>query len=200
MDPIFVSYATENTPYVAILTKGLLPSLVKFNLPHDYEITCNYGKWARNTQIKADVCYKMLIKHQRPIVMLDADAVIHRPPDLFKTLDDKCDLAFHNLDSELYWKGRPGTVREPLTGTLYINYNPKTLDFVPRWIGENNLHAGRHDMANFKNVLHQNSLNIYQLPIEYVSIILPNGKLPDYIKEPVIVHSQASRKYRRIMK
>ena len=38
-----------------------------------------------------------------------------------------------------------------------------------------------------------NKLKIYELPIEYITIIKQNGKYPDYIKEPIILHHQVSR-------
>lgn len=195
---IYVSYATEDSPYVDLLNKSLIPSLLRNGLNVDTEITENRHNWSRNTQLKANIVYKMLIKWQCPIVMLDADAVVLRYPALFETLGDY-DVAFHNLDTELFWKGKSGKKREPLTGTMFFNYTEKGQELAARWCGINDNNEGDNDMNNFREALTKvEGLKIYQLPLEYVAIVKFNNEIPDCIKDPVIKHMQASRKYRRL--
>lgn len=194
---VYISFATENSPYVDVLNKGLLPSLQKFELTYDFEITENRKNWCLNTQLKASVCYKMLIKHQCPIVFLDADAVVVQEPVIFSTLSDKCDISFHNLDSKLFWHNIRGEQREPLTGTVYFNYSLKVLDFISKWIAQTDINKKLHDMDNFKIALGMvPDLKIYPLPIEYVSIVKRDNRVPSSIPNPIIVHYQASRRYR----
>lgn len=193
---IYISCATKNTPYIEIIEKGLIPSLQKFKLPYDIEYIDSRGNWTLNTQLKAMVIHNLMLEHQQPVVMLDADAVVVRYPSVFDHLQEY-DLAFHNLDTDLFWRGKRGTKREPLTGTLYVNFNETSLRFVSSWIEENLNHPEKHDMANFGSVLLKYpEITIYNLPLEYVAIVNRNNEVPPTIHNPVIVHYQASRRLR----
>lgn len=192
---IYCSYATAATPYVEVIQSGLIPSLEKFKLHYEISYPKSLHDWTLNTQIKAQVIYDMLMKHKCPIVMLDADAEIVDEPTFFNELT--CDLSFHNLDTGKYWRNNPSTKREPLTGTMFINYNEKTLKLINAWIVHNYECPTQHDMNNFGETLAEHKdLNIEQLPIEYVTIIKKDGTWPDFIVKPVIKHYQKSRLYR----
>jgi hypothetical protein len=200
MDKImYVSYATKNTPYEDLLRNTLWPSLLRNGLSCDFELPQSRGNWILNTQIKAEICYRMLIKHQCPIVMLDADAKVVRYPSKFEELTKDYDVAFHNLDTWLFWKGQEGREkREALTGTLFLNYTPATLELVSKWVGLNENNPKMNDMQSFQAAIKERSVRIYQLPIEYTTILKFNNELPKSITEPVIIHSQASRKYKNL--
>lgn len=194
---IYISYATLDTPYKSVIEKYLLPSLQRFNLSYDIVYPENRGSWQANTRIKAEIIKEMLLKHKCPVVSLDADATIHSYPALFDTLQDY-DLGIHYLDKEAFWgKGKTGI--EALSGTLYLNYNERVLKLIDEWILENK-NSDFLEQRNLQNVLAKNKdLKIYTLPIQYVAIVGSNNQVPNFIKNPIIVHHQCSRLYKKRM-
>ena len=200
---IYVSYYTKNTVYKKVMNKYLLPSLKRWNLKHDIEAIADKGSWQLNTHFKAQFCKKMLLKHKQPIVFLDADASIENYPMLLGIIElysPDIDIALHYLDWFLFWRKKSGEKkREALSGTLYLNYNKKVLQFLDEWIKENN-RTTVWEQKNMQWVLRswKKKLKIYKLPPEYCCIILPNEKIPYYyLKEkPIILHHQVSRKYK----
>jgi len=194
---IFVSYFTCNTPYEKVMRTHLEPSLQRWGLRYDIKGIENLGSWQENTHYKAKFIKEMLLKHKQSVVFLDADATIEQNPILFTKLAD-CDIALHFLDWFLLWRKQKGNPkREALSGTLYLNYNKKTLRFLDLWIEENNKNT-TWEQRNMQHILEtqKKELKIYELPAEYCAIILHNGEIPYYyLKEkPVILHHQVSRK------
>ena len=190
---LIVSFATANTPYVQVLKDFLLPSLKKFNIVHDIVYPEDRGSWVLNTQLKPTIIRDMLLKHKQPIVFLDADATIEYYPELFDTLEKlEADVGVHYLDWNKLWKGIEGNLKREIGGgTLYFNYNEKVLTFIDKWIALN------IDDQKGLNILlpKETDLKIYSLPIEYCAICKTNT-VPEWIINPIIVHHQASRKYR----
>ena len=195
--PIFISYHTEH--YTQVLEKHLLPSLMELNLEYDIESIKGLGNWYDNTRYKATHILKMLLKHKRPVVFIDADAKIKLRPKLFFYLDDY-DIGIHYLDWYKFWRDREGGDKmEALSGTLYLNYSYKVMGFLEDWIEENKGHKyDRTEQENMQTTLERwkSILKVYELPIEYSTIIKQDGTIPEYIKEPVIIHHQAGRIWR----
>lgn len=195
---IFISYYTEKTPYEEIMKTHLLPSLEKYGIIYDIEGIEDLGSWQRNTHVKATFIKKMLLKHKCPVVFLDSDATIEQYPKLFKKLGNY-DISYHELDWELQWRSKPGTKREILSGTLYLNYNEKVLDFLDKWIQENN-RTVQWEQKNMATVLEKVKSNmcVYPLPYEYIVIPRQNGQFPPNITKEniVILHHQKSREYK----
>ena len=196
---IYVSYATINTPYVKVIEKYLLPTLQKFNLTYDITYPEHMGSWQKNTQYKATFLKEMLLKHQQPLVFLDADATIEKYPELFDTLfTSDYDIGAHYFDTDYFWRGFVGSPnREILSGTLFLNYNDKILKFIDEWIIENT----KQDILEQKCMQivlkrYSDTLKIYSLPIQYVAIVKQNQIVPSFITNPVIIHHQVSREYK----
>ena len=197
---IYVSYYTPNS-YEKVFKDKLYPSLIKWKLTYDVEVLKDKGSWQENTHYKAKFCKKMLLKHKQSIAFCDVDATIEEYPLVFDFLNriKKPDIALHQLDWYLLWRKQKGNPkREALSGTLYLNYNKKILNFVDEWIKENETNV-QWEQRNLQKILEkwENKLQIAKLPIEYIAIIKFDGKVPNYIKEPVIIHHQASRKFKR---
>ena len=111
-----ISGYTVNTPYeqeVDFLRKSLLEHKVL-----DFEIIPyqSFGSWSRNCQYKAVLIKQQLLEHKKPIVWLDADAILCSYPSLF-----------HNIDKDLAGCKHYGQV---VSGTLYIKYNKLMLNFL----------------------------------------------------------------------
>jgi len=199
---IYISYYTQLTPYEEVIKTHLIPSLNKWSLKYEIKSIKDRGSWQKNTHYKAEFIKEMLLKYKQSVVFLDADAIIKNYPILFDTLnfEQEVDIALHYLDWYLLWRKQEGNKKiETLSGTLYLNYNKKVLRFLDDWIKENKI-SMNWEQRNMEKVLKtwKNKLNIYNLPPEYICIIMRNGSIPDwYIKgEPIIIHYQASRKYK----
>ena len=193
---IFISYYTLGD-YEKVFKEKLLPSFVKWNLPYDIEVLDDIKNWQVATHYKAEFCKKMLLKHKQAVLFLDVDVTIEKYPKLIRKLN-KYDIALHYLDWYKFWRKVEGQKkREALSGTLYLNYNEKVLQFLDKWIEENNKNTA-WEQRNMQWVLRswKKKLKIYELPAEYCTIILPNGQLPEHYLtgKPVILHHQVSRK------
>lgn len=200
---IYVSYYTKDTPYEKVIQTYLIPSLKRWNLKYDIKAIKNQGSWQANTHFKAKFIKKMLLKHKQAIIFLDADATIEKYPKLFNILNreySEIDIGLHYLDWYKFWRRVNGQKKkEALSGTLYLNYNKKVLQFLDEWIEENNRNFA-WEQKNMQWILRtwKKKLKIYNLPPEYCCIILFNGNLPKHYltEKPVIVHHQVSRKYK----
>lgn len=198
---IYISYATKDTPYLEVVNEFLLPSLKRFNLPYDIAYPENRGSWVKNTHMKAEIIKEMLLKHKQPIVFLDADATIHSYPAIFDTLENY-DIAYHSLDWNYYWHDRIGREkRDLLSGTLYLNYNEIVLNLLDKWIKLNS-ELDRWEQRNLQDIIEKNKKDyrIFELPIQYAAIIKMDNKVPAFIQNPIIVHHQKSRIYRKEIK
>lgn len=192
---LVISFATFDTPYISVINQFLLPSLIKFSIPYDIAYPEDKGSWQLNTQLKPTVIKEMLLKHKQAIVYLDSDATIEYYPELFDKLQDY-DIGIHYFDFYKFWRNKEGNAkREVLGGTLYFNYNEKVLAFMDAWIKQTQGNYNDQQSLNIVVTQWKTKLNIYNLPIEYITI--RKGKfVPPEIKNPCIIHNQVSRLYR----
>jgi hypothetical protein len=192
---LIISFATANTPYMGVISQFLIPSLKQLNLNYDIAYPPDAGHWLANTQLKPVIIKEMLLKHKQPLVYIDADATVEYYPTVFDTLQDY-DIGVHYFDWYKFWKNQENNPkREILGGTIYFNYNEKVLEFMDEWI---KLTTGYlNDMLSLNVVLPrwEQKLKIFNLPIEYIAICKTNQP-PDWIKNPCIIHHQASRQFR----
>lgn len=178
---LFVSAFTKDTPYEQEV-ETLRDSLEKFGLSYIiYEIP-NQGTWVRNTQEKVKYMFRALEDYKCPIVWVDADAEILKKPEYFKNVNN--DIQFYQIKE---WD-------DYLIGTLFLNYNLRVREFLTTWIYNcdiNNLSAQKV----FKNVIKQaKNLDVGNLPVEYIKIFDNELQKCD---DPVIVHNQASRRFKK---
>lgn len=198
---IIISYATRNTPYEKVMEEYLLPTLNKFGkIKYEISTLDNEGSWEKNTHIKAQFIKDKLEEHKESVTFLDADAQILQYPSLLYELEEY-DIGLHWLDWYKHWKNGKGNRFDALSGTLFLNYNDRVLEFLDAWIKENKKSC-QWEQKNMQAVLERNKekLNVYELPYSYISIIDHSGHVPKHmIKEEdiVILHNQTSRKYKR---
>jgi hypothetical protein len=189
---LIIAFATKNTPYEKVINEGLIPSLQKFNISYDIVYPSDKGSWLENEKLKPTIIKEMLLKHKCSLTYVDADATIERYPELLDQLQDY-DIGAHYFDWYKFWRNKEGMdKREILGGTLYFNYNEKILAFVDEWIK-----MDMDDMQSLAIVLPKwyDRLKVYSLPIEYCAIC-KTDRVPTWIINPVIVHHQASRKFK----
>ena len=193
-----IGYFTENTPYEAI-GADFSAHLTSRGIDHDIRGVPNLGSWLKNTSYKSKFVRDMLREVPgRPVVYLDVDAEIIEPPVLLDNLD--CDIAASIFAT---W--------ELLSGTVYFNPTPKTLECVDRWVelceqwpdrippgvmGQYPNGEAAWDQRLLSLAIHRTpGIRFTELPPAYTYIHdLTRDHYPD--AKPVIMHHAASRKYR----
>lgn len=183
---LIVTGYSINTPYEEEVKK-FIDSL------NDHHIT-NYkvypfdskGSWAKNCQQKAIILKQALTEQKENVCWVDADAVFLNPPILLGNIASE--IAYH------YFEKR----KEVLTGTLYLKNCPIVLSLVDEWIKVNNSN-NEWDQRNLQAILQSTQyqgISTTRLPAEYCKIFDSDQITP----HPVIIHNQASRRFKSRIK
>ena len=193
MKPIYISAYTKGTRYEAEV-KYLVSSLEKLGLEYHLFPYNDTGSWELNCQKKANLIKAALCSFKRPVVWIDADAIVVKKPDLFDILSADVDIAYH-------WLENPDHLA---SGTLYFGYTQNAINICQKWIALNKKHPGELDQRTLQKVLWNDRIfspnkgyNQVSLPVEYCKIydnVWQNEKIKE---EPVIMHYQASRLEKR---
>jgi len=194
-----VSFYTEKTPYEKVANELLIPSVKKWELDSDIQGVPDRGSWANNTAIKSEYIRDMLLKYKEPVIFLDCDATIEQYPELFNHIPKETDLAYLLFNWYGHWRGQweNRSKMELLSGTMYFGYNEKVLKLVDNWIIKVKENISVLEQKILEGLVNENKdLTLYYLPYEYCCVLMQDYSIPKYITEPVIVHTQASRKYR----
>ena len=194
-EPLIVCYHTGG-PYEAHADR-LRASLLALNLPHEIDCVPAMGDWRANAHIRPGYLLEKRTRYpNRPLLSLDADAVVHSDPlPYLKTLTG--DIAAHYLV-------RDGRSPELLPGTLWLRPTPGAGIFLIEWVHQNESRPMRSDRANCRSALdlfvsRSCGPTVNDLPPEYCFISdISRGLYPD--ADPVIEHFQASRQVRQTEK
>lgn len=182
MRPLYTAFYTRGTLYEHEAAR-LRASLDKFGLEHDIRGIDSRGDWAANAGYTATHVLNMMDAYpKRPIVQLDADAIVWQPPGLFSDLTEQgIDIAVH------YRRGV-----EMLNGTMWVA--PSGRKLIERY---RDLVAGGKT-SNEQKMLQQaidemaGEIRVYRLPASYCFIF--DIMKDDLDGAPVIIeHLQASR-------
>ena len=184
---LIISFYTRDTPY-ELEAQRLITSLKRFNLPFHVEEVENKGSWVKNCNFKAEFCKNMLKSSEVPIVWLDCDAEVCSYPHLFNDLS--------NYDLAVATSHKPSNPGEILSGTLFFNKTDGAELVLDCWVRECGCNEGRWDQKNLQKVLTdcQNQIKVFDLPPNYAKIFDNRSTLAE---EAVIIHWQASRRYKR---
>lgn len=188
--PIVISYYTEGTGYEKEV-QGLLSSLRRFNLEYDIKGIKSLGDWQKNTHYKAKFIKAMLMKHRKPVLWIDADAVINKYPFLFNDLDADVACYFRNYGKFPISSRKEG--KELLSGTLYFDHNEKVLALLSKWIKANKANPTRWEQKNLEEAIKGWDGRIVELPPQYCKIF----DTMKSVDNPAITHYQASRHLRK---
>lgn len=99
----------------------------------------------------------------------------------------------------LHWRNQPGQAnRELLSGTMVFRYNPKVLALMEIYIEECKNSPKVWEQKILQEILAKDkTIKIYNLPASYCAVVKFDNKVPEYIGEPVVVHWQASRRFKK---
>jgi len=179
------------TPDYQKYTTRLTESMRKFGIPNDVQLVNDLGSWDKNTQYKPVFLQQMLSKHKpHSIAYVDIDAEFLCFPTLFNELDNSSDvnIAVHFLDHSKYQ--RKNHPPELLSGTIFLKNTEEVCIILNEWTQEIERDPAVWDQRALDRVLKKHKYSF--LLEEYVVI-------HDYmsnVKNPVIVHHQASREFR----
>jgi hypothetical protein len=174
MKPLYTSFYT---PDYADHAKRLIASFKAHNLPYVVARVPAFSSWQAACLHKPAHLLAMRKHHGRPLVWIDADAVIVRKPELLEALND---------DFAAYWHHG----EELFSGTLYFGATEQGDKLLRAW------RDGCHDTPTvidqvvLSRVIGSNSdsdLKTYGLPTSYCHVSSIMGG------EPVIAHKMASR-------
>jgi len=195
MLPLFVNYYTLDTGYEQEV-KNLIQSCEKLSLETDFVGIDSKGSWEHNCCHKPQFLLKMLEKHKRPIVWIDADAVILKKPLFFDSLE--CDIALRIYD-DLPLE-HPSKVN---TATVYLQNTEQVKELLKLWearchyVLENKI-GGSWDQSALRDVLFQEGspITVKPLPDSYCTIY---DKKITPLENAVILQYQASRLFKKVI-
>lgn len=193
MSYIIISAFTQHPVYVE-KALCLATSLNNLDLPYEMTEMEEQGSWEKNCQQKAVIILEALRRHRKPVVWIDADAVIMRKPELFERLSqDICDVAYYAMKS-------PN--RHLASGTLFFGYTQGAISILEQWISrcENSM---AFDQKLLEQVLWnefqipKRCYDIIEMPVEYCRIFDNKEQESEMTTAPVVIHTQASRVVRK---
>ncbi|MCB1072879.1 MAG: hypothetical protein KDK96_07250 [Chlamydiia bacterium] len=194
MFPTIISFYTENTPYEKE-AEDLAASCEKFNLPHEIDPMPNFGSWEKNCCFKPKYILKKLSDLQKPVLWLDADAIVYQKPTLFESLET--DVALHSNHS--LPENHPSKVN---SGTLLFYPTPASFSLLEKWDQETERlleeDSEPWDQISLRNVLFKSDVRIYFLDSCYCRIFT-KIESEDELKNSFFIHFQASRTLKKTL-
>jgi len=175
----FVSAYTINTPYEKEV-ENLKESLIKFGHSTKHIVSIdNLGTWEKNCQQKAIVIKNKLLELREPIIWLDADAVIEKPPTLFNEIQEDLGICVYR--------------GEYLSGTIFLKPSKQIFDLLDEWIKECANNPKEWDQKILQKLILDKKINHFILPSSYCKV--------DFFKsdDNVISQNQASRRFKKII-
>lgn len=209
MDPVIVSYFTRGTLYEKD-AQDLRASCERFGLKYAIEGIDCFGSWDHHCCFKPAYILQKLHELQRPVVWVDADALIVQHPILFQTLD--CDLGIR-----VNFKQGQSGIAWTRAGTLFVNYTAVGLKLMADWVETcqealNTKSQGSEvwdevclrvllqrgaepSHGENRHIFSANGIRIAALPNSYCAIF----DAQEDQESPVIIHYQASRLYKKFI-
>jgi len=182
---IFTSFYTHD--YYQEGSIKLQESFDKFGLKSTIRCVPDQGLWKANCAYRAIYIQQLMKEYNDDVVWIDIDAEMISTPIEILNIPESVELA---------WYDRGG--REILLGTSYWKNCDKVKDLLNKWYKSINLKHPEISQRTFAKTffLWKKSINynIKILPEEYCHIF-------DFPKrgEPVIIHNQWSRKYKKVV-
>ncbi len=182
--PLLISFYTKNTIYEKEIA-DLIASCKSLEIEYCIQAREDLGSWDRNCCQKPLFILECMEKYNRPLLWVDADAVVMQ----------KIALNYDNVDLALYFNNR--STNDARSATIYIAPTVFAKAFISQWY-EHCLEALSKgapvpyaDQSVLVDLLRTSPvLKIADLPLEYTSIFdrdpLPMSKIR-------ILHFQASR-------
>jgi hypothetical protein len=189
--PLIVSFYTKNTFYERE-ANNLIESCKKQGLEYAIVGLESLGNWKANCGLKPKFLLDQFLKHQRPLLWVDADAVILEPLTYFNTC--VADISFRIDDI----RGIESPHRM-ISSTVFINKTEAAFDFLNHWAAYQKTHPDFTDQETLRDVVYLrfHHLSIKSLPKRYCAIAQASHFIDQ--ENPAIVQYQASRTYQNLI-
>jgi hypothetical protein len=197
--PIVISFYTKETFY-QIEVQNLIWSCEQFGITYQIESISSFGSWEINCAYKPFFIHRKLQELKQPVLWIDADGVFKKKPEQLSTF--RKDFAVR-INSHIPID-HPSHV---MSGTVYANYTPGADALLRLWAEYSQKEMIRSnrkeefwDQIALRDALYskENPAIFESLPFSYTSIVDHAGDL-EMIKEPIIEHHQASRRYKKLV-
>ena len=180
--------------------KSLIESCEKWNLAYHIEPIESFGSWELNCSYKPFFLLSKLQEFKRPLFWVDADGVFLQPPSLLEEFS--ADLAVRINASCA--ANHPSKV---VSSSIFVNETQEAATLLKQWASEcyRVLSAPDRerefwDQVGLRDVIFSGShgAKVVNLPHSYTTI---DGHPVDQkeILNPVIMHYQASRRYKKMI-
>jgi len=197
--PLIVSYYTKDTMY-QLEVQNLIASCEQWGVEYLVEPIASFGSWESNCCYKPFFLMQKLEQLKRPLFWVDADAVLVRQPEF---------LDLFNLDFVVRSNAYLDDLHDSkvMSGSLFVNATAGGAQVLKLW--------GKACLAAFSNPAREEEIwdqivlrqvlqagvlgaTIGALPVEYLAIV---GYAEDeaVVRNPVICHHQASRRFKKII-
>lgn len=209
------AFYTVETPYEKVIQECLLKNSCLINgiqgiitkdgkniSPIHIIKTRNFGAWSRNVAEKPKVILDLLNKMDKNecLVFVDADATIEKYPLLFDEIPLEYEIAFHRLSWKEWYGYKDDSTTELLSGTMFFRNTDKIKKLCEEWYAKSVL-TNEWEQKVLAKILPNYDIKCFELPLAYCYMKSRPGDKPPLVQlEPYIIHHQASRLYKRIMK
>lgn len=193
-----IFYTVDNM-YKDVANEFVIPSLHEFNIPYIDTKVRNRVDWKKNIAHKPEVIENALYANPGvDLLYTDVDSRFMAYPELMDTWPADCDIAFHTIDHR-QWYGKDTDRKEVFNGTIFLRNNDKIKLLVSIWKERCIANPRVWEPHWFEVAIKEVNPKVFMLPIEYAYInSLPDGSKPRVqVDNPVIVHYQASREYKK---
>jgi len=189
--PLIVSFYTKNTFYERE-ANNLIESCKKQGLEYAIVGLESLGNWKANCGLKPKFLLDQFLKHQRPLLWLDADAVVLEPLTYFNTCCE--DISFR-IEETL----KIDNASRMISSTVFVNHTQASFEFLKHWVEYQAAHPELTDQEAMRDVayLRFHHLTIKALPKRYCAIAFASHFIDQ--KNPAIVQYQASRIYQNLI-
>lgn len=180
--PVIVSYYTQDTEY-EVEARRLIASCERLGLEHRIVGVPTRGSWEANCNLKAQIVHQVWQETGKPVLWVDADAVMHAAPELLR--GTSADFAIRRCRG---W--------EFLSGTCFFNQSLPARRLLERWLARCQRFPRVWDQHNldlaWEDVASTQPLQTLWLPESYCRIFdLHEERSPG---AAVVEHFQASRR------
>lgn len=197
--PLVVSYYTEDTMY-QLEVKNLIESCKRWHLAYHIEAVPSFGSWELNCAYKPFFLLSKLQEFKRPIFWVDADGVFLKNPSVLEEFS--ADLAVR-INASCSAEHRS----KVMSSSIFVNTTSEAEALLKLWVSE--CYQGLcnpdkkeeyWDQVGLRDAIfsNQHKANVVNLPHSYVAI---EGHPVDAkeILDPVVMHYQASRRYKKLI-
>lgn len=186
--PTVISFYTVGTPYEEEAA-GLIACCERLGLAHDVRGVTPRGSWEANCAMKGAFVRDRWRESTHGVVWIDADARIAREPTLFRA--NGVDFAVHRCAGWQFASGTACFWKTPAAGVLLDDW-VELCENDPRQWDQVSLDLAWERTVRGDDV----SLRTLWLPQTYTKIFDHGAEDPSDA-DPVIVHHQASRRFKR---